>query len=365
MTSSRNQQSEPLLAGVIAWIHKYFLWLLVFSYVLAVTFPKPAGAIRALSFGNSVDSHVTAPMLLLATMLFCAASVVEWAQVRSLLQKPGIMLVSLLFVWGMPALFVSLLSGVLHSLPSTVSAEGLIVGLALVAAMPVANSSVAWTQDARGNVALGLGLIVLTIVLSPVAAPQMLQLMGLALSEGQAEHTEALVARFSGQFFIVWVILPSAIGLLFNRLVGHQRIQQRRGLIRLVSAAALLTLNYANASLLVTHEFDFFSTESLRVIFFAACLAIAISVWGLLSAAIAARWFSLEQASWVSLAFGFSMKHTGLALTLAGEVLEKEPQVILMIISATLLQHVVAGVVGRWLEHKKVQRKTTTQLDTD
>ena len=56
---------------------------------------------------------------------------------------------------------------------------GMLVGLALVAAMPVANSSVAWCQNAQGNVALSLGLIVLTIVLCPIATPQMLKLMGL------------------------------------------------------------------------------------------------------------------------------------------------------------------------------------------
>ena len=355
MASQDKDQNGFSLAGAIAWIHKYFLWLLVSCYVLAVIFPEPAGAIRALSFGKSAGSDVTAPMLLLAILLFCAASVVQWSQVRNLLQKPTILLLSAVVVWAVPAMFVILLGGLLPNLVGPSLSGGLLVGLVLVAAMPVANSSVAWTQDARGNVALGLGLIILTILLSPVATPRMLQLMGLMLSAEEAQHCEAMVAQFTGTFFIIWVILPSAAGLLFNRIVGSERIEQNRGIIRLVSAGALLLLNYANASLLVSHELDFFSSESAQAIALAVVLAISISALGLASAAVARRWFSLERASGISLAFAFCMKHNGLALTLAGKVLHTQPRAILMIICGILMQHVVAGMAGRWLEHKRLQ----------
>ena len=37
--------------------------------------------------------------------------------------------------------------------------SGMMVGFALAAAMPIANSSAGWTQNAGGNVALSLTLI--------------------------------------------------------------------------------------------------------------------------------------------------------------------------------------------------------------
>ncbi len=49
------------------------------------------------------------------------------------------------------------------------------------------------------------------------------------------------------------------------------------------------------------------------------------------------------------LLFGLSMKHTGLALILAGAVLEDQPLAILLIVLATLEQHLVAAVVQWWL----------------
>ena len=283
-------------------------------------------------------------LLLLALLLFCAAVVVRWSQVRDLMQRPGILLLSLLAVWILPGLFVSLTGWLLPTFFGAHVSAGMMIGLALVAAMPVANSSVAWTQNAHGNVALGLGLIVLTIVLSPLATPQMLNLMGLALSEAETRHCEMLVTKFSGTFFISWVILPSAVGIVCNRVAGPRRVERARGSIRFVSAVALLTLNYTNASLVMPKVKD---TESVGTILFCAIVAVSISVLGIASAWLMSRFLSLSEDSWISLAFGYSMKHTGLALVLAGEVLPDEPRAILMIVLATMLQHIVAGIVDK------------------
>jgi predicted Na+-dependent transporter len=53
----------------------------------------------------------------------------------------------------------------------------------------------------------------------------------------------------------------------------------------------------------------------------------------------------LEPHTRSALMFGLSMKHTGLALLLAGTVLVHERLAILMIVLATLAQHVTAGLV--------------------
>ncbi|MCH7752498.1 MAG: bile acid:sodium symporter [Planctomycetes bacterium] len=346
MASTDSSNGSRWLGKAAAWIHGNFLWLLVMSYMLAAVAPGPGLAIRRLAFTRSTGDEISAPLLLLALLLFCAAVVVRWSLMRDLLQRPGILLLSLLAVWIVPSAFVCLTGWLLPAILGTHVSAGMMIGLALVAAMPVANSSVAWTQNARGNVSLGLGLIVLTIVLSPVATPQMLNLMGLTLSEAETRHCEILVTRFSGMFFIIWVILPSAAGLVCNRVVGPGRIERARGSIRLVSAVALLTLNYANASLAMPKVLE---SESVQTILFFAMMAVSLSLLGIASARLMSRILSLDRGSSISLAFGLSMKHTGLALVLAGEVLQDEPRAILMIVLATLLQHVVAGIVDKWL----------------
>lgn len=330
-------------------MHEHFLWLLVGTYVLAAFVPGPGLLIRQYSWGSPYGSAVTVPMLLLALLLFCAAAVVRWEHVRQLLQRPGTLLIGALAVWLVPALYVSLVGWVLPAVLGAPKTTGFLVGLALVAAMPVANSSVAWTQNSRGNVALGLGLIVMTILLSPLATPQMLHLMGLALSQEETAQCAQLVARFSGTFFIVWVILPSLAGMGFNRLVGTEMVEHNRIWIRLVSAMALLTLNYTNASLAMPQLFE---RAAAWAIFLAAALAVSLQLIGVLTAWGFAAQAGLEQESSTALMFGFSMKHTGLALVLAGEVLQDEPRVILLIVLATLLQHILAGIVDKLLALK-------------
>jgi BASS family bile acid:Na+ symporter len=349
MAHSDRSNDEGRFATFSAWVHRNLLWLLVFSYVLAGLLPGPGKVIRGLSLTGASGDEVTAPMLLLALLLFCGAAVVRWSQLRELMQRPGILLLGLVAIWIVPSLFVSMLGWVLPSILGDYLTSGMLVGLALIAAMPVANSSVAWCQNAQGNVALSLGFIVLTIVLSPVATPQMLNLMGLSLSEQETQQCELLVTRFSGVFFIVWVILPSLAGMTFNWLVGPDWIDRLRGALRIVSAATLLTLNYANASLAMPDAFD---EQAPKTILISSLLAVLLSGLGIAMGWLLSKIMVVESASTTALMFGFSMKHTGLALVLAGHVLHTEPRVILMIVLATLLQHVVAGMADWYFMHR-------------
>ncbi len=351
MPPQDNSLAGGRLARILDRIHDNFIWLLLATYGLATFFPDPGLVIRNLSLGSGTlhpadrawGDQITAPMLLLALLLFCAAAVARWSRVADLIQRPGMLCLGLVAVWIVPGLFVGALGWVLPHLLDKSLTAGMLVGLAIVAAMPVANSSVAWTQNTDGNVALGLGLILLTIVLCPLATPQMLNLMGLALAGAETEQCRLLVTQFSGSFFIVWVILPALAGALFHYLLGPTRIARLRGVLRLTSALTLLTLNYANASLALPRVLADEGTTTLLV---AGLLAIGLSGAGVVSAWGLSRLLDLSPSSRAALVFGLSMKHTGLALVLACEVeaLRAEPRVILMIVVATLLQHVVAGI---------------------
>lgn len=349
MSINDSSNDAGRFATFSTWVHRNLLWLLVASYLLAGLFPGPGKLIRGLSLTRTTGDEVSAPLLLLALLLFCGAAVVRWSQLRELMHRPGILLMGLVAIWLVPSLFVSALGWVLPSLLGDFVTSGMLVGLALVAAMPVANSSVAWCQNAHGNVALSLGLIVLTIVLSPVATPQMLNLMGLSLSAQETQQCEQLVTRFSGTFFIVWVILPSLAGMTFNWLLGLEWIDRLRGSLRMISAATLLTLNYANASLAMPDAFD---EEAPKTILISSILAVMLSAFGIASGWLLSRVLAVDEPSKTALMFGFSMKHTGLALVLAGHVLHTEPRVILMIVLATLLQHVVAGIADWYFMHR-------------
>jgi bile acid:Na+ symporter, BASS family len=222
---------------------------------------------------------------------------------------------------------------------------GLLVGLALVATMPVANSSVGWTQNAAGNLGLGLALVVLSIVLSPWVTPNLLSLLGMSLSESERADCEALVHTFSGKFFIVWVILPTAAGLVCRYLFTPRRTAAVAGWFVLASAAALLLLNYVNAALALPEIHE----TPISLLLATAVLATALSVVGLVFGWLLAWLIRVKPPTRAALMFGLSMKHTGLALILAGAVLADQPLAILMIVLATFIQHLLAAILQWWL----------------
>lgn len=332
------------------WLHRYFLLVLIAVYALAGLFPGPGTVIREFAVTMPGGSQERASMLLLAVLLFCAAAVIQWSQVRDLLERPSVLLVGLLTAWLGPALVVVIFSPLLPWLAMNEATAGMMVGFALVAAMPVANSAAGWTQNAGGNIALTLGLVILSILLSPLATPNLLKLMGWVLSEADTDRVERIVTQFSGWRFILWVILPSLAGAATAWLAGHRRIAHMKPVFRIVTLLTILVLNYANASLAIDKVW---TGESVAIIAIAALMAVAVSVVGLVLATIQSRLFRLSRASWVSLAFSLSMKHTGLALVLAGEFLRDQPRVILVVLLATLAQHIAAAAIDLYIQRAR------------
>jgi predicted Na+-dependent transporter len=167
----------------------------------------------------------------------------------------------------------------------------------------------------------------------------------MSLSDQEQAYCEALVAQFSGVFFIIWVILPTAAGLACRYLLTPRRVEFVGSWFVLTSAAALLMLNYINSALALPkiHE----SPISLLVA--TTLLAIALSLVGLVLGWALAWLLRVKPQTRSALMFGLSMKHTGLALILAGAVLANQPLAILMIVLATLVQHILAGIV-QWAQ---------------
>ena len=162
----------------------------------------------------------------LALLLFCAAVQTDVAQIRAIGSRPWALLWGTLAVWIAPALLVLVAAVVVPLVVDGPSTAGLLVGLALVASMPVANSSVGWTQLVRGNLALSLALVLVTIFLCPWVTPWMLGWLRLTLSAPDQAYFQTLIDSFSGAFFIIWVVLPTAAGLAC-RHCARQRTRRR------------------------------------------------------------------------------------------------------------------------------------------
>jgi bile acid:Na+ symporter, BASS family len=334
----------PALARLAEFLRRWCFWLLVGCYAAAALCPTPGRSMRLWQWSLPGIAHadLTLPLLLLALLLFCAALQTNLAQIRSLGARPWALLLATFLVWLAPALLVLVAGATVPALVDEKAAAGLLVGLALVASMPVANSSVGWTQLARGNLAIGLALVLVTIFVCPWVTPRVLGLLQSTLSQPDRTAFQTLIDNFSGTFFIVWVILPTVAGLACRYALGEERVAATASLVKVASVASLLLLNYVNAALALP---EVIGQSSPVLLLTTVVLAAAISAIGLAAGWMLSVLMRLEPDIRSALMFGLGMKHTGLALLLAGAALAEERVAILIIVLATLAQHVLAGLI--------------------
>jgi BASS family bile acid:Na+ symporter len=224
--------------------------------------------------------------------------------------------------------------------------QNILVGLALVASMPIAGSSTAWAQNANGDLALSLGLVLISTFLSPWTTPLALHAVGFMTTGDYSEDLHELASSGTGAFLFLCVLLPSIAGLGLRRFVSDARINSVKPSLKLMNFAALLTLNYSNASVSLPQtirdpDWDFLAVTLSIVI--ALCVFAFASGWAI------SRLLKVEKPESASLMFGLGMNNNGTGLVLASMALADHPRVLLPIIFYNLVQHLGAGIVDRLL----------------
>lgn len=329
-------------------VHQQFIWMLIGSYLLAGIFPDFGLVIRSVSLGT-----ISFPMLMLGFLLFNAGMGVELSELRQLRHAPMSLILGLLanllipigFIWGvMPTMRYW------HN-PDEV--QNILVGLALVASMPIAGSSTAWSQNASGNLALSLGLVLCSTFLSPLTTPFALHAVGLMTQGDYSEDLHELAASGTGWFLTVSVIVPSLVGIWCRHLLGSHRVGSGKPYLKLANSAVLLLLNYSNAAVSLPQTIADPDADFLAVtvgITLLLCFVAFAAGWGI------AYLRKSSQAERIALMFGLGMNNNGTGLVLASMTLADHPRVLLPIIFYNLVQHLVASSVDFVMFRRSDQR---------
>jgi BASS family bile acid:Na+ symporter len=340
------------------FVHHHLLWFLISAYIIAAVFPTAGLQIRNITFGDlsifQTNLHVSLLLLLLATLMFNAGLGVKASHLQSLLQKTPVLFAGLTANLVIPMTYIFLVSLVMRLWYEPVEAQHILVGLALVAAMPIAGASTAWSQNSNGNLALSLGLVLASTVLSPVITPAAFYVFGEMASEEYEGVLHDLAAYGSGAFLSLWIVLPSVLGIGVRLAIPEARLAAFMPFIKLINAVVLLLLNYSNASVslpqaVADRDFDFLAVT--LGITTGLCLTAFVSGYGL------SHLFRVDQAERVSLMYGLGMNNNGTGLVLASLVLASYPRVMVPIIFYNLVQHLVAGgiheVMGQHVGNQK------------
>jgi BASS family bile acid:Na+ symporter len=332
------------VAAAGAFLHRHFLWFLLGAYALAALGPGAGQRISGITGGGRVLGHeirLSAPAAMLGFLLFAAGLAVKGEELRRVLRRPGALFVGLAASVVVPVLVLLGVSPLLALWHDTAEARDLVVGLAVVAAMPVAGSSSGWSRAADGDCALSLGLVLLSTLASPVTTPLTLRAAGeVAPVAGASDLVRLAEAGGAGVFVALWVVLPVLLGVLCRWVVGRVNVEEAGPLLKLSASVVLLVLCYANASsclpgVVAAPDWDFLALVSVAA--GVACGAAFAAGFG------AARVVGADPARRASLVFGVGMANNGAGLALAAGALAGCPMALLPMIAVNLLQHLAAG----------------------
>lgn len=332
-------------------IHKRFLWLLLSSYLVAALWPAAGLAIRSVSLGTvsmlGTSTHLSLPVLMLAFLLFNSGLGVRTGELRNMLKSPKAIGAGLAANLLLPIAYIGLISLGLRYWHNPLEVQHILVGLALIASMPIAGSSTAWAQNANGNMALSLGLVLGSTLISPVTTPAALHAVGFLAEGDYAEDLHELAVSGTGGFLLLSVILPSILGIAVKMAAGERRVDAIKPRLKLVNSLILLVLNYSNASIslpraIANPDWDFLS--AILLITSGLCAFAFASGW------LVSRTLRVDSSQRASLMFGLGMNNNGTGLVLASLMLADHPDVMIPIIFYNLVQHLIAGLAQTVLD---------------
>jgi BASS family bile acid:Na+ symporter len=276
-------------------------------------------------------------------LLLNAGLGVALGKTRQMLRAPALLGAGLVANLLVPIAFIFFVTRIMAGWHNADEVQNILVGLALVASMPIAGSSTAWAQNADGELTLSLAMVLL-------------------MATGDyAEDLHELAAAGTGMFLAVCVLAPSLIGIAVRRIIGDAHYGAARPRLKLINSVILLVLNYSNASVSLPQAVADPDPDFLAVtlgIVVTLCV-LAFTVGWLVS------WFlSATRAQRTSIMFGLGMNNNGTGLVLASMALADHPRVMLPIIFYNLVQHLVAGIVDRLTCRRSTPPSLVLQADS-
>jgi bile acid:Na+ symporter, BASS family len=333
--------------AVTHFIHKYFLPLLIASYVLAGVAPGFGAFLRGMSLG-AVDlpgigkTNFSLSMLMLSFLLFNAGLGIRAKELINLKKKPYVLLAGFLANIIIPVVLIIAVRGLIGLWHNPDELDNLLVGLALIIAMPIAGSSATWTQNANGNLSLSLGLVLLSTVLSPLTTPVVLHIFGFMTSGDYSEDLHEIAQQGTNAFLCLTVVIPSLAGMLASFLLGENNTQKLKPYLKLANFLVLLTLNYTNATNSLPAAFKNPDWDFLLFILVMTGFVCSVAFG---AGYYISRVFHANTSDKAALMFSLGMNNNGTGLVLAATALADHPAVMLPMIFYTLVQQVTAAIV--------------------
>lgn len=330
----------------LRWLHRGFIFLLFGAYVLASILPAPGVWMKSISWNSIpvIGKSLTTSLLMLAVLLFNAGLSVDKEHLAALKRRPMLSVAGMLGKGFLAISWIGVLLLALWASPSMSSKTlwiSMLAGFAIVSIMPTATSSMAWAQQSNANLALSLGLLLISTMLAPATIPVMKWITSHLPPELNSDRTMESANLFDVGFLATWILIPILLGLLTQACLKRAGTLRIRPWLRTINAINLLLLNYMHGASFLPqclHPFQPGILGSMLIGVLACCMT-AFGVGSLVG-----RLSKAPDRERLALMFGTGMNNNGMALVLASHFLGEASWIGLTIALCTFGQHVVAAL---------------------
>ncbi|AKU97765.1 Bile acid sodium symporter [Labilithrix luteola] len=330
------------------------LWLLISTYVLGALVPGFGIRIRGLSAGTvtfplGATAEASMPAFMLGFLLTVAGLATDVGQLKRVARKPTLVWLGLAANTLWPIAFTTMIAFVLRLWSNDVEAQSLLVGLAMAGAMPVAGASATWSQNAEGNIALSLAVVLGSTIASPLLTPLVLHAVAGVTHGDYSEDLDELAQGTAIAFVVLAVVLPSLLGLVLRQVLGARRIGRVMPALKAANLVVLLLLNYSNASLALP---GIFRLSNWNFVVLTAVVTACMCAGGFVAGWAMAKRLGAERRDRISITFALGMSNNGSGLVLASSALADHPLVLLPLVLYNLAQQCGAGIVDTVLRRR-------------
>ena len=331
---------------VLTHCQRRLTWALLAAFAAAGLAPGLGqwvghAACGALQLPGAEQIDLTIPGLLLAYLLFTAALQVGPAELAALLRRPLPLIAGTTAAALIPIVLLLCMAAVVAQLLDADSGNGVLTGLALIAAMPVAAAATVRGSQAGGSHTLVVGLVLSSALLSPLTIP--LTLIGAsALTSGEYSAELSRIAQSGGGIFaLADVVLPGLLGLTARALLPRRAQSGVLPWLKLTALIDAVLLTYTNASGVLGDVLRHPRPDLLAISTAAAATMCAASFalgWCL------ARALRSNHPDTVAVTFATGMNNASAGAVLATSHLPDHPLVLLPVLAYSLVQQVFAGL---------------------
>ncbi len=301
------------------WVERNLFWVI------------PLALVGGLFAFRGLSSWISLVPWLFAWITFAMALSCKASDIWEAFRKPKLMIGLFVVGHGLLALIGWLWGALLLGADSPFR-----TGLVLLAAIPFGISSIIWVDQAKGNRAFTLAIVVIDTVLSPITVPVVLSML-------VHQQVEVPVWKLMNDLFVMLVV-PTLIGVLMNEFTRGVAVQLTKKWIGLSTKVCFIFVVMINAAAVAPQIWPFRAVIPMLIPTLVSYIFIGyMSGW----------WIGKGESSFWrrSALFVGGMRNISLGLVVALPYFG--PTVAFPVIVTILLQQPMATLMHRWVMRKE------------